>query len=87
MEPQQYNMETGSFPFRGQDFWELQQCVLRGQYQVPKYISYEITDLLDRMLTLIPANRGTLVDVWQHPWVNTGQEEPLPPACDEHSHP
>ena len=79
-----YTMVTGSLPFRGQDFWELQQRVLRGQYHVPKSLSNEITDLLDRMLTLSPTNRGTLDDVWQHPWVNMGQEEPLPPACEEH---
>ena len=36
------------------------------------------------MLTLNPANRGTLDDVGQHAWVNMGQEEPLPPACGEH---
>ena len=36
------------------------------------------------MLTLNPTNRGTLDDVWQHPWVNMGQEEPLPPACEEY---
>ena len=79
-----YTMVTGSLPFRGQYFWELQQRVLRGQYHVPKSLSNEITDLLDRMLTLSPTNRGTLDDVWQHPWVNMGQEEPLPPACEEH---
>ena len=79
-----YNMVTGSLPFRGQDFWELRQHVLRGQYHVPKSLSNEITDLLDRMLMLDPTNRSSLDDVWQHPWVNIGQEEPLPPACEEH---
>ena len=78
-----YTMVTGSLPFRGQDFWELQQRVLRGQYHVPKSLSNEITDLLDRMLTLSPTNRGTLDDVWQHPWVNMGQDS-LPPAREEH---
>ncbi|XDB57235.1 hypothetical protein ABFV05_010851 [Capra hircus] len=43
-----------------------------------------LTDLIERMLTLNPANRGTLDDVGQHAWVNMGQEEPLPPACGEH---
>ena len=80
-------MVTGSLPFGGQDFRELWQCVLRGQYHVPKYLPNEIADLLDRMLTLKSANRGTLDDVGQHAWVNMGQEEPLPPACEEHSHP
>ena len=82
-----YTMVTGSLPFGGQDFRELWQCVLRGQYHVPKYLPNEIADLLDRMLTLKSANRGTLDDIGQHAWVNMGQEEPLPPACEEHSHP
>ena len=33
-----YTMVTGSLPFRRQDFWELRQRVLRGQYHVPKHI-------------------------------------------------
>ncbi|KAI4581851.1 hypothetical protein MJG53_009376 [Ovis ammon polii x Ovis aries] len=82
-----YTMVTGSLPFGGQDFWELWQRVLRGQYHVPKYLPSEIADLLDRMLTLKSANRGTLDDVGQHAWVNMGQGEPLPPAFEEHSHP
>ena len=82
-----YTMVTGSLPFGGQDFRELWQRVLRGQYHVPKYLPNEIADLLDRMLTLKSANRGTLDDVGQQAWVNMGQEEPLPPACEEHSHP
>ena len=40
--------------------------------------------LMQRILTLNPTNRGTLDDVWKHPWVNVGQEESLPPACEEH---
>ena len=79
-----YTMVTGSLPFGGQDFWELRQRVLSGQYHVPKYLSTNITDLLERMLTLKPIDRGTLDDVGQHAWVNMGQEEPLPPACGEH---
>ena len=79
-----YTIVTGSLPFRGQDFWELWQRVLRGHYHMPKYSSNKITDLLDCMVTLNTTKRGTLEDVWQHPWVNRGQEEPLPPACEEH---
>uniref|UniRef100_A0AC11BFU3 Uncharacterized protein n=1 Tax=Ovis aries TaxID=9940 RepID=A0AC11BFU3_SHEEP len=79
-----YTMVTGSLPFGGQDFWELRQCVLRGKYHVPKYLSTNITDLLERMLTLKTTDRGTLDDVGQHAWVNMGQEEPLLPACAEH---
>ncbi|XP_040091486.1 serine/threonine-protein kinase MARK2-like [Oryx dammah] len=79
-----YAMVTGSLPFGGQHFWELRQSVLRGQYHVPKYLSTDLTDVIDRMLTLKPTNRGTLDDVGQHAWVNMGQEEPLPPACGDH---
>ena len=78
-----YTMLTGSLPFRGRDFSELRR-ILRGQYYVSKYLWNERTNLIQRMLTLNPTNRGTLDDVWQHPWVNMGQEEPLPPACEEH---
>ncbi|KAB0371614.1 hypothetical protein FD755_016552, partial [Muntiacus reevesi] len=28
-----YTMVTGFLPFRGRDFWELRQCILRGQYR------------------------------------------------------
>ena len=33
-----YTMLTGSLPFRGRDFSELRQCILRGQYYVSKYL-------------------------------------------------
>ena len=35
------------------------------------------------MLTLTPKSRATLPCLWQHPWVNMGQEKPLPPLCEE----
>ena len=37
------------------------------------------------MLTLNPVgfvSRGTLADIWKHPWVKMGQE-PLLPLCEE----
>lgn len=39
--------------------------MLSGQYHVPKYLSTDITDLIERMLTLKPTHRGTLDDVGQ----------------------
>ena len=39
------------------------------------------------MLTLNPVgfvSRGTLADIWKHPWVKMGQE-PLLPLCEEDS--
>ncbi|KAM9092147.1 serine/threonine-protein kinase MARK2-like [Megaptera novaeangliae] len=78
-----YAMVTGSQPFVGKDFQQLQKQILRGQYPIPPYLSLEIRDLLQKMIVLNPSDRGTLPDLMRHPWVNMGQKEPLQPPCAE----
>ncbi|KAJ8790341.1 hypothetical protein J1605_021418 [Eschrichtius robustus] len=78
-----YTMVTGSQPFVGKDFQELQKQILQGRYPIPPYLSLEIRDLLQKMIALNPSDRGTLPDLMRHPWVNVGQKEPLQPPCEE----
>lgn len=59
-------------PLQGTRFLGAAECVRTGQYHMPKRLSREITDLIQRMLTLNPSIRATLDDVWQYPWVNMG---------------
>lgn len=53
-----HTMVTGSLPFRGRDYWELRQCMLRGQYHVPKHLSSEMRNLTQLMVTLYPTREG-----------------------------
>uniref|UniRef100_A0A8C9B7Q0 non-specific serine/threonine protein kinase n=1 Tax=Phocoena sinus TaxID=42100 RepID=A0A8C9B7Q0_PHOSS len=78
-----YTMVTACRPFVGNDFHELRNQILQGQYPIPPHLSLEIRGLLQKMIALNPGDRGTLPDLMRHPWVNMGQKEPLQPPCEE----
>ena len=63
------------------------QNVLAGRYRPlrPGLLSAECEDLLGRMLVPRPADRITLAEVAQHPWV--ARVDDLPPAAPPRSAP
>uniref|UniRef100_A0A183E9X3 non-specific serine/threonine protein kinase n=1 Tax=Gongylonema pulchrum TaxID=637853 RepID=A0A183E9X3_9BILA len=58
-----YFMLVGTTPFRGETINDLKQCVLRGIYVVPDYISTFAHHAIGRMLVVDPKKRGTIEDV------------------------
>lgn len=79
-----YFMVTGTLPFDGSTYEELQCKVLLGLYAVPSHLSQELQDIIHRLLTVNPTERPTLKDIMGHPWLRKGGEGSSSP-CEEMS--
>ncbi|KAL5968211.1 Serine/threonine-protein kinase MARK2 [Taenia solium] len=70
-----YTLVSGSLPFDGKNLKELRECVLRGSYRVPFYMSHECEMLLRKMLVLNPTKRASLIEIMKDKWLNTTFED------------
>lgn len=75
-----FTMVAGYLPF-----WEskasmqsLLRKVVNGKFVLPKNISPECADLIQRMLTVDPQKRITIDEIRHHPWVTQGYDGPPP---------
>jgi len=65
-----YEMLTGDIPFGGDSYEEIANSVLDGKYEMPgPEVPKGAVDLLTRLLIKDPAQRISLDDVLQHPWL------------------
>ncbi|VDL58120.1 unnamed protein product [Hymenolepis diminuta] len=53
----------------------MRECVLRGSYRVPFYMSHECEMLLRKMLVLNPTKRASLLEIMKDKWLNTTFED------------
>ncbi|KAI0476178.1 hypothetical protein GGR56DRAFT_458285 [Xylariaceae sp. FL0804] len=51
------------------DIRRLMGLAVRGEYEVPDWLSDDAQDLIRRMLTVDPARRITISNIWRHPLV------------------
>ncbi|KAL3317800.1 Map microtubule affinity-regulating kinase [Cichlidogyrus casuarinus] len=72
-----YTLVSGALPFDGKNLKELRECVLRGLYRIPYYMSHDCEVLLKKMLVLQPPKRSALKEVMRDKWVNQGLSEGL----------
>ncbi|GAA6010353.1 hypothetical protein JCM10207_005188 [Rhodosporidiobolus poonsookiae] len=73
-----YVLVCGKVPFDDQSMPALHAKIKRGQVEYPTWLSAECKHLLSRMLVTVPAQRATLTEVLNHPWICKGF--PSPPA-------
>jgi serine/threonine protein kinase len=66
-----YAMVTRQFPWKGTNECEQVAHAQRGEYQLPEYLSAECSHLIKRMLVVAPAQRATIAEIKQHPWLRT----------------
>ena len=64
-----FAMAVGSLPFDDVNQKRLAQKILYGQPAMPATLSEDLTDLLTRMLAKDPAERATIKEIKEHPWV------------------
>ncbi|XP_021510706.1 sperm motility kinase 3A-like [Meriones unguiculatus] len=77
-----YFIVTGTLPFEGDTFQELEWQVLLGEYDVPPHFSQELQDIIRCLLTVNPMERPTLKDIMEHPWLRQ-EDEGSSNHCDD----
>ena len=64
-----YYMLSGNLPFKGNNIHDLENAILLGEYNKIRDISYEASDLIEKMLQLNPSERITIEEILKHPWL------------------
>lgn len=71
-----YVLVCGKVPFDDQSMPALHAKIKRGLVEYPAWLSHECKALLSRMLVTNPAERATLTEVMNHPWMIKGYDGP-----------
>ncbi|KAL7418965.1 Serine/threonine-protein kinase [Cryptotrichosporon argae] len=72
-----YVLTVGKVPFDDQSMPALHAKIKRGFVEYPSFLSVDAKNLLQRMLTVNPAERATLDEIIHHPWMNKGFDGPV----------
>jgi len=67
---------TGHFPWEASDMLNLFDAIIHEPLHIPSYLSYEVSDLLGKMLAKNPHERLTAEQIFDHPWLAPCKEEP-----------
>mmetsp|Transcript_13904 Transcript_13904/g.25615 ORF Transcript_13904/g.25615 Transcript_13904/m.25615 type:complete len:677 (+) Transcript_13904:96-2126(+) len=73
-----FALVCGYLPFEDQNHAKLYEKILSADYEVPDFISEDVTDLIAAMLTTDPDKRITLAGIRQHRWYQQIPEASLP---------
>uniref|UniRef100_A0A0N5BC54 non-specific serine/threonine protein kinase n=1 Tax=Strongyloides papillosus TaxID=174720 RepID=A0A0N5BC54_STREA len=65
-----YFMLVGVTPFRGDTVSDLKQTILKGQYNMPDYITTFAQHVINRMLDINPQRRMTIEDIKKTYWLS-----------------
>jgi len=60
---------TGGLPFDGDSIPQLLRKVKTGKFTIPEWVDPSAADLVRSMMALRPADRPSLADVANHPWL------------------
>lgn len=77
-----YALLVGKFPFIADTLTDLNKLILTGYYPPPPhYVSPQASDLISRMLTLMPARRIKVKEILKHHWfLEQDTSSPKPPV-------
>lgn len=67
-------MVTGQHPWNVVNTSMMTRQILKGNYTVPKTVSDECKDLIERMLKVDPKDRITIDGIMAHPWLKRADE-------------
>lgn len=72
-----YVLVCGKVPFDDQNMPALHAKIKRGVVEYPNWLSAECKHLISRMLVVNPAQRATMAEIVNHPWMAKGYDGPL----------
>ena len=72
-----YAMVCGFLPFEDPNTASLYQKIISGKYEEPNWLSGEVKDLLKKVLNTDPANRFSIKEIRNHPWMASKQLVPV----------
>jgi len=72
-----YTMLCGTVPFKASSLADLHKLILKCDYVLPDWLSYEARDLIVRMLNPIPQHRIKLEAILDHRWFYIFDEESI----------
>lgn len=58
----------GYLPFEDPNTANLYKKILNGDYSIPKFVSPESRDLMEKILNTDPEKRFKIADIRKHPW-------------------
>ena len=70
-----YYMLCGNFPFEDVSNAQLYKKILKGKFEIPKFVSKNAKDLINKILVVNPQKRINIKDIKKHPWVLTYLEK------------
>lgn len=66
----------GYLPFEDPNTTNLYQKILKGNFQIPKFVSKDAADLLKHILCTDPEKRYKVDDIRRHRWYNQVPSNP-----------
>lgn len=70
-----YAMLTGTIPFKGKNIEEMNYLILKGDYEIPDWVSNESSDLIRKLLVKDSSLRLNASEVLKHPWLRDLQNK------------
>ncbi|KAJ9060646.1 Serine/threonine-protein kinase [Entomophthora muscae] len=67
-----YVLMCGEVPFDDKSMTVIHHKIKKGVVKYPSWLSPDCRHLLSRLLVTNPAERATMVEILQHPWLNKG---------------
>ena len=77
-----YCMVMGDEVFVGDTAGEVTKEIHSKKLHLLDFMSVEVQDLLQKMLTVDPSQRSTLDDILKDTWVNMGEDEEMRPYSE-----
>ncbi|KAI7889515.1 kinase-like domain-containing protein [Mucor mucedo] len=70
-----YTLLAGEYPFDDDSEIMTQRKIVQVDYQMPFYFAADLSDLISHMLQLDPAQRITIDNIIDHPWMHSHEIE------------
>ncbi|KRX16813.1 Aurora kinase A [Trichinella nelsoni] len=64
-----FKMIVGRLPFNDRSSNEVKERILQHQFTIPKYVSYDARDIIEKLLKSKPHMRMKLSELATHPWM------------------